>query len=213
MKNSKSLGPNSISTNILKEIHEAISIPLSTLIQPKSFTTGAFPNMCKIAKVIPIFKSETCLLCNNYRPISLLSNIGKIIEKLIHLRLNLFLETHNCYYPFQFGFRLNFSTSNALMSIIENIQTQLDYGKYSVGVFVDLKKAFDTVDHNIILKKLDYYGVRGIANEWFASYLKKQETICFNWGSYLKYSSNSNRCSTGFCSRTPPFPIIYKWSE
>ena len=209
LKNSKSLGPNSISTNILKEIHEAISIPLSTLIN-KSFTTGAFPNMCKIAKVIPIFKSETCLLCNNYRPISLLSNIGKIIEKLIHLRLNLFLETHNCYYPFQFGFRLNFSTSNALMSIIENIQTQLDYGKYSVGVFVDLKKAFDTVDHNIILKKLDYYGVRGIANEWFASYLKKQETICFNWGSYLKYSSNSNRCSTGFCSRTPPFPITYK---
>ena len=96
------------------------------------------------------------------------------------------------------------------MSIAENIQTQLDDGKYSAGVFVDLKKAFDTVDHNILLKKLDYYGVRGIANEWFASYLKKQETICFNWGSYLKYSSNSNRCSTGFCSRTPPFPIKYK---
>ena len=181
LKNSKSLGPNSISTNILKEIHEAISIPLSTLIN-KSFTTGAFPNMCKIAKVIPSFKSETFLLCNNYRPISLLSNIGKIIEKLIQLRLNLFLETHNCYYPFQFGFRLNFSTSNALMSIIENIQTQLDYGKYSVGVFVDLKKAFDTVDHNIILKKLDYYGVRGIANEWFASYLKKTGNNLFQLG-------------------------------
>ena len=155
LKNSKSLGPNSIPRNILKEIHETISIPLSTLIN-KSFTTGVFPNMCKIAKVVPIFKSETRLLCNNYRPISLLSNIGKIIEKLIHLRLNLFLETRNCYYPFQFGFRLNFSTNNALMSIAENIQTQLDDGKYSAGVFVDLKKAFDTVDHNILLKKLDY---------------------------------------------------------
>ena len=106
----------------------------------KSFTTGLFPNMCKIAKVVPIFKSETRLLCNNYRPISLVSNIGKIIEKLIHLRLNLFLETRNCYYPFQFGFRLNFSTNNALMSIAENIQTQLDDGKYSAGVFFDLKK-------------------------------------------------------------------------
>ena len=107
--------------------------------------------MCKIAKVVPIFKSETCLLCNNYRPISLLSNIGKIITKLIHPRLNLFLETCNCYYPFQFGFRLNFSTNNVLMSIVENIQTQLDEGKYSAGVSVHSKETFDTDDHNILL--------------------------------------------------------------
>ena len=150
-KNSKSLGPNSIPTNISKEIHETISISLSTLIN-KSFLTGVFPNMCKIATVVPIFKSETRLLCNNYRTISLLSNIGKIIEKLIHLRLILFLERRNCYHPFQFGFRLNFSTSNALMSIVENIQTQFVDSRYSVGVFVDLKKAFDTVDHIILLK-------------------------------------------------------------
>ena len=125
--------------------------------------------MCKIAKVVPIFKSEAGLLSNNYRPISLLSNIGKIIEKLIHLRLNLSLETHNCYYLFQFGFRLNFSTNTTLMSIVEN--TQFDDGKYSAGVFLNLKKDFDTIDHNILLKKLDYYGVRGIANKWLASYL------------------------------------------
>ena len=167
--------------------------------------------MCKIATNVPIFKSETRLFCNNYRLIPLLFNIGKIIEKLIHLRFNLFLETRNCYYPFQFSFRLNFSTNNALMSIVENIQTLLDDGKYSAGVFVDLKKAFGTaVDHNILLKKLDYYGVRRIANEWLASYLKKQEKICFNRWSYLKYSCNSNRCSTGFCSWTPSFSIIYK---
>ena len=151
LKNSKSLGPNSIPAYILKEIHEKISISSSTLVN-KSFTTGVFPN---IAKVVPILKSETRLLCKNCRPISLLSNIGKIIEKLIHLRLGLFLETRNCYYLFQFGFRLNFSTNNALMSIAENIQTQLDDGKYSAGVFIDLKKAFDTVDHNILLKNLD----------------------------------------------------------
>ena len=175
LKNSKSLGPNnSMPTNILKEIHETISIPLSTLVN-KSFITGVFLNMGKIANVVPIFKSETRLLCNNYRPISLLTDIGKIIEKLIHLRISLFLEIRNCYYPFQFGFKLNFSTNNALMSIVENIQTQLDDGKYSAGVFVDLKKAFDTADHNILLKKLDYYGVRGIANEWFASYLKNRK--------------------------------------
>ena len=167
--------------------------------------------MCKIAKVIPVFKSETRLLSNNYRPITLLSNIGKIIEKLIYLRFNLFLETRNCYYAFQFGFRLNFSTNNALMSIVENIQTQLYDGKYSAGIFVDLKKLFDTVDHNILLKKLDCYGVRGICKWMVCIIPKKQETICFNRWSYLKYSGNSNRCSTGFCSCTPPFSIIYKW--
>ena len=94
--------------------------------------------MCKIAKLVPVFKRETRSLCDNYRSISLLCNIRKIIEKLIHLRLNFFLETRNCYYSFQFGFKFNFSTNNALMSIVENIQTQLDDGKYSAGVFVDL---------------------------------------------------------------------------
>ena len=121
-KDSKSSGPDGIRTNILKEIHETILIPLSTLIN-KSFITVVLPVIPKIAKVIPIFKNEIRLLRINYWTISLLSNIGKIIEKLIHLRCNLFLETRNCYYPFQFSFRLNFSTDNALMSITENIKT------------------------------------------------------------------------------------------
>ena len=108
------------------------------------------------------------------RPICLLSNTGKIIEKIIYLRHNLFLETCNCYYLFQFGLRLNFPINNTVTSIAENIQTQLDDGKYSAGVFADLTKAFDTIDHDILLKKLDYYGVRGIANEWFASYIPKK---------------------------------------
>ena len=131
--------------------------------------------MCKIAKVVSIFKSETHLLCNNYRAICLLSNIQKITEKLIHLKLSLFLETRNCYYPFQFGFRSNFSTNIVRMSIVENIQTQLNDGKYSAGVYVDLKKVFDIVDHDILLKKLNYFGVRGIVSEWFASYLKNRK--------------------------------------
>ena len=161
--------------------------------------------MCKIAKVVLIFKSEARLLCNNYRPISLLSNIGKIIEKLIHLRLGLFLETRNCYYLFQFGFRLNFSTNNALMSIAENIQTQLDDGKYSAGVFVDFKKAFDTVDHNILLNKLDYYGVNRIPNEWFVSYLKNRKQFVSVGG----YISSTEVIPTGVPQGSVFGPLLF----
>ena len=168
----KSTGRNSMPIKVMKQIKHVISAHLAKLTN-RSFHNGAFPNILKIAKVIPIFKSESRVVCNNYRPISLLSNIRKIIEKLMQKRLHSFLEIQNCFYPAQFGFRLNVSTNT--MSITENIQTQLDKGKYCVGVFVDLKKAFETVDHNILLRKLDYYGIRGIANEWFCSYLKKRK--------------------------------------
>ena len=184
---SKSTGPNSIPTILLKQTRNTVSSPLAKLIN-KSFETGIFPDICKVAKVVPIFKSETRLLCNNYRPISLLSNIGKIIEKLMHKRLNFFLEQYNCYYPFQFGFRLNYSTNSTLMSIVENIQTQLDNGEFAAGVFVDLRKAFDTVDHRILIQKLEHYGVRGISKKWFSSYLtnRKQFVSIDNCNSTIK---------------------------
>ena len=137
----------------MKQIKYIISVLLVKLI--RSFHNGVFPNILKIAKVIPIFKNESRAVCNKYRPISILSNIGNIIEKLKHKSLYSFLETQNCFYPAQLSFRLNVSTTNAPMSINENIQTQLDEGKYCAGVFVDLKKAFDTVHHNVLLKKRD----------------------------------------------------------
>ena len=127
-----------------------------------------------MAKVVPIFKSELRLLCNSYRPISLLSNIGKIIEKLMHQRLNFILEQYNCYYPFQFGFRLNYSTNSVLMSTVEKTQTQLDKGEFAAGVFVDLRKAFDTVDHRILTQKLEHYGIRGTSKKCFSSHLTKE---------------------------------------
>ena len=144
----KSTGSNSTLTKVMKKIEDAILAPLAKLIN-RSFHNGVFPNILKIAEVIPIFKSESRVACNNYWLISLLCNIGKITEKLMHKHLYSFLETQNCFYAAQFGFQLNMSTNNALMSIIENIQTQLDEGKYCTGVFVDLEKAFDTVNHNI----------------------------------------------------------------
>ena len=125
--------------------------------------------------MVPIFKSETRLLCNNYRPISLLSNIGKTIEKLMYKRLNFFLEQCNSCYPFQFGFRLNYSTNSALMSIVENIQTQLDNDEFATGVFIDLRKALDTVNHRILIQKLEHYELRGISKKWFSSCLTNRK--------------------------------------
>ena len=132
--------------------HVQISIPLSELIN-ESLSTGCFLNICKTAKVIPIFKTKSRVVCNNYRPIFLLSNISKIIEKIMHQRLNKFLEETNCFYNLQFGFHLNLSTNTALLSIIENIQIDLDNRDFAAGVFIDLKKAFGTVVHHILLKK------------------------------------------------------------
>ena len=157
LKSSKSVGPYSIPTKIMKISKEIISLPLSQLIND-SISKESFPNICKLAQAIPFFKNDSRLLCTNYRPISLLSNISKIFEKVIHSRLNFFLEQHNHLYPYQFGFHIDYSTNNALIRIAERIQKQLDTGNYIAGVFVDLKKVFDTVDHIILLEKLDYHG-------------------------------------------------------
>ena len=138
------------------------------------FENGIFLNLLKYPHFILVFKSGSRLSCNNYRSISLLSNIVKIVEKLIQKRLNHFLEQHKVFYALYFGFRLSTSTNNALMSITENIQTNLDK-KLTAGVFIDLRKAFGTVDHT----KLDHYGIRGLAIDWFRSYLKGRQHFVF----------------------------------
>ena len=113
LKASKSIGPSSLLTKIMKQSNDIIASPLAELIN-KSFQSGIFPDIFKIAKVIPIFKSESRVLCNNYRPISFLSN-SKLIEKLMYKQVNTFLEQRNCFYNAQFGFQLSLSTNNALI--------------------------------------------------------------------------------------------------
>ena len=168
--NNKSVGPMSIPSAILKKIAPTISAPLSKIFN-LSFETGIFPSCLKIANVIPIHKKESKLNINNYRPISLLSNIGKMIEKLMYSRLYSFLDNSNALYQLQFGFRNNHSTNHALVQITENIREAIDSDSFACGVFIDLQKAFDTVDHSILLKKLNYYGIRGLTNNWFKSYI------------------------------------------
>ena len=177
----KSIGPFSIPNRILKEFNKLFSVPISRIFN-MSLDLGIFPQKMKIAKIIPFFKKEDKLDCNNYRPISLLPNISKLFEKLIHNRLSKFLEENNCLFSKQFGFRNKHSTTHALIDITETVRKALDNNEFACGVFLDFQKAFDTVNHEILLKKLSHYGVRGHAQKWFNSYLtnRKQFTTVNN---------------------------------
>jgi len=161
LKNSKRLGLDGFSTPVIKHVVYQIANPLS-LIFNKSLESGIFPDKLKLAKVIPVFKAEDKLLVSNYRPISILSVFSKILEKLMYTRLESFIEKHELLCNNQFGFREKHSTYLALLNIIDHITQQIDSKSFSLGIFIDLSKAFDTIDHTILLLKLEHYGIRGL---------------------------------------------------
>ena len=146
LNSNKASVPNSVPYRILFLLKNDVSKQLTDLFN-LSFFTGVFPSVLKTAKVVPVFKKDSKLDYSNYRPISLLSNIEKILEKLMYKRLYTFLSNNNIIYNLQFGFRQQCSTSHALINITEIIRKALDNGNIGCGVFVDLQKAFDTVDH------------------------------------------------------------------
>ena len=174
----KSTGPNSIPVKLLILIPDLIITPLCHIIN-MSFLTGIFPDKLKIAKVIPIHKGGSSQDVNNFRPISLLSIFDKIMEKLMHKRLYAFLEHHDILFENQFGFRKNNSTAYALLQITERIKESIDNGKFGCAIFIDLRKAFDTVNHDILISKLEHYGIRGELLNWFHSYLNNRKQYVF----------------------------------
>ena len=170
----KAVGINSIPIKILKLAKEQIAKHLC-FIYNLPFTIGIFPDSLEIAKVTPVYKKSSKLECANYRPITLLSNLDKIIEKLMHKKLMGFLNEQKVLYKKQFRFQKNCSTAHAIISVIENIEKAIDNEMFVCEVFVDLQKAFDTVDHNILLHKLSHYGIKDIANCLFSSYLSNRK--------------------------------------
>ena len=167
----KTTGPYSFPAAIIKILKLVIAKPLETIFN-FSFQSGVVPSKFKVARVIPVFKSGSKLLRSYYRPISLLPIFNILLEKLVYRRLTSFLEHTKVLSDCQFGFRPKHSTIYTILLIIDKIQKAIESRSYSLGIFLNLKKAFDTVDHKILLKKT---GIRGVPNAWFASYLSNRK--------------------------------------
>ena len=198
----KSCGPNIIPTKILHLVQDQISKHLATICN-SSFSPGIFPTILKTVTVIPIHKKDSKLEVSNYRPISLLSNIKKIFETLMHSRLIEFFEERQILYYKQFGFQKDFSTNHAILNLLEIIQKALNDGQIACGIFIDLEKVFEIVSHDILLEKIDHCGIKGMSNDWFRSYLSDRSQLVSISGFNSDYKTIW--CSTEFSSRTLAF--------
>jgi len=174
LQDKKTPDHNGISSNFLKKIIFNIARPLHHIFRI-SFEQGIVPTQLKIAKVIPIFKNGDRCNMDNYRPISLLSCISKILEKVVAIRLTNFLTECNILSKWQFGFRSQHSTIHPMIQFTNFLSNAINQKKHSLAIFCDLKKAFDCCDHSILLAKLEKYGVRGNDLLWFRSYLTERK--------------------------------------
>ena len=184
-KSKTSTGHDDLSMKLLKGIISSISKPL-TLIINQSFATGIFPDRLKIAKVLPLFKKGENSLLDNYRPISILPALSKLFEKVVYKQLYAYFVSKKLFYKSQHGFKTLHSTETAALEFVDKILSCLDSGKLPISIYLDLSKAFDTLDHDILFHKLKYYGIRNTSLNWFKSYLDNRR----------QYVSFDNVCSS-----------------
>jgi hypothetical protein len=205
LKNSYSSGGyDSIPPIILKKIAHLTAAPISVFIN-FFINIGHFPKVLKHAKVIPIFKKGDKNDISNYRPISLLSSYSKIFEKIIHNQIQKYLEQFNLLHNSQYGFRKKRSTSDALIDTIAYIQQQLNNDLSCLTLLIDLKKAFDTVNHSLLIQKLFYLGIRGLPLQLIRSYLSdRTQSIHCN-----RSSSNPINTLTGVPQGSILGPLLY----
>ena len=173
LPNKRSSGYDKIDNLILKELKHQICVPLSLLFN-HSLTEGNFPSSMKLAEVVPLHKGKEKFLCNNYRLISLLITISKILEKLVYHRTYSFLNETGQLFESQYGFRSKHSCEHAVQELLSKILKGWECGKKTLAVFLDLSKAFDTITHDVLFEKLQIYAIRGSCLDWFKSYLSNR---------------------------------------
>ena len=173
LKPKKSSGVDNISLILLKMSSDSLVDPLTAIIN-QSLNNGVFPDKLKIAKVIPVFKKDDPHDFNNYRPISLLPTFSKVFERVVHTQLFQYFTANNLFYDHQYGFRKQHSTETAILELIDRLHKDLDEKKLPLAIFLDLSKAFDTIDHKILLEKLKHYGILNTELQWFQSYLTER---------------------------------------
>ncbi len=140
-----------------------------------SFHDGIFPDKLKESRIVPIFKNGNHKLCDNYRPISLVNTLSKVLEKIVANKLTNHLQLNNLLYKHQYGFMRGLSTEHNLMHVTNFISSALNDSEYCIGIFLDLRKAFDVCSHDILLKKLNRLGVEGKEYSWFKTYLANRK--------------------------------------
>ena len=204
LKPKTSSGFDNLSTKLLKLIIPFISQPLAHAIN-QSFSSGVFPDLLKLAKVCPLFKKDDMSLLTNYRPISLLPCISKVFEKIVHNQLYNYFNSNHLFVSNQYGFRPKHSTELATLELIDNIMKLLDDDKIPFCIFMDLSKAFDTLNHNILLHKLSFYGVEGQSLKWFESYLSNRT----QYVDFCSTSSSKTSVSVGVPQGSILGPLLF----
>jgi len=170
LPNKSSQDLDGISLKLIKAISTIIAVPLAHIFN-LSFDQGIFPKSLKCSRTVPVFKSGNKRFCDNYRPISLVPTLSKILEKITAIKLFNHLDLNKLLYKHQYGFQKNKQTEHNLIHLLNFVSNGINNKKYCMGIFLDIKKAFDCVPHDILFKKLHYLGLRGTTLNWFKSYL------------------------------------------
>lgn len=172
----KATGLDNLSARFVNDAAEIIACPLTNIINI-SIQHGVFPNDLKLARVIPIYKKNNKTEVGNYRPVSILNVFSKVLERVVHDQLYKYLHEANLFYTFQSGFRESFSTDSCLLHLTDIIRMEMDKGNLTGMILLDLQKAFDTVNHTILIKKLKALGLNISALNWFTSYLSDRKQL------------------------------------